>query len=195
MHPSAVSALPSRHCRTLIGWLGVWLAWTWWVPLSCQAAPPGPPAFGTVGSNASAGVPGPGMPGYHDPRSTVPPLAEKAGVLSWRLLGQVRPKIEKNRVVPQFPAELQGLHRARVKVQGFVMPLDPGLTQKHFLLSSVPTSCAFCIPAGPEGLIEVHSKTAIKAGIEALLLEGRLQLLSSDPTGLYYRLDDATIVP
>jgi hypothetical protein len=43
--------------------------------------------------------------------------------------------------------------------------------------------------------MEVHSKTAIKVGIEAVLLEGRLQLLSSDPTGLYYRLSDAVIAP
>ncbi|MEX8501686.1 MAG: hypothetical protein AB3X41_01415 [Leptothrix ochracea] len=185
--------IPTLCCRTILtGLLGglVWVSG----PLS-WAAPPGPPAFGTVGSNASTGVAGPGMPGYHDPRSAVPPLSEKAGVLSWRLFGQVRPKIEKNRVVPQFPAELQAFNNARVKVQGFVMPLDPGTTQKHFLLSSVPTSCAFCIPAGPEGLIEVHSKTAIKVGIEGIVLEGRLQLLSTDPTGLYYRLSDAAVAP
>src|SRR5574343_1264663 len=101
-------------------------------------------------------------PGYHDPRSPFKPLEAKAGVLSWSLLSSVTTKVEKKNLVPQFPTEIAALHQQKVKIQGFMMPLEPGDRQKHFLLSSVPTSCNFCVPAGPERLVEVRSLTPVR---------------------------------
>lgn len=130
-------------------------------------------------------------PGYHDPRSPFKPLQEREGVLPWPLLGSVTVKADKSRLVPQFPAPVLALDKQRVKVQGFMMPLEPGDKQRHFLLSSVPTSCSFCVPAGPEGLIEVHSKTPVRYTLEPVLVEGQLAVLSNDPYGLFYRVLDA----
>jgi hypothetical protein len=78
-----------------------------------------------------------------------------------------------------------------VRVQGFMLPLEPGEKQKHFLLSAVPTTCSFCIPAGPEGLIEVRSKTPVPYSLEPVVVEGKLAVLEKDPYGLYYRVTDA----
>jgi Na+-translocating ferredoxin:NAD+ oxidoreductase RNF subunit RnfB len=80
-------------------------------------------------------------------------------------------------------------------VQGFMLPLEPGNKQKHFLLSSVPTSCGFCVPAGPEGLIEVRSKTPVAYTLEPVVVEGKFAALVKDPYGLFYRVTDALPMP
>jgi hypothetical protein len=134
-------------------------------------------------------------PGVHDPRSAFKPLEEREGVLSWKLLASVTTRMDKNRVVPTFPDTVRQLNDKFVRVQGFMMPLEPGDKQKHFLLSSVPTSCSFCIPAGPEGLIEVRTKTPVKYSLEAVVLEGKLAVLDKDPYGLFYRVVDAQPSP
>jgi hypothetical protein len=136
-------------------------------------------------------VPGQG-PGYHDPRSAFKPLEEREGVLSWKVLSSVQTRVEKNRLVPLFSQQVQALNDKTVRVQGFMMPLEPGAAQKHFLLSSVPTTCSFCVPAGPEGLIEVRSKTPVKYSLEPVVVEGKLAVLEKDPYGLFYRVSDAT---
>jgi hypothetical protein len=134
-------------------------------------------------------------PGVHDPRSAFKPLEEREGVLSWKLLASVTTRMDKNRVVPTFPDTVRQLNDKFVRVQGFMLPLEPGDKQKHFLLSSVPTSCSFCIPAGPEGLIEVRTKTPVKYSLEAVVLEGKLAVLDKDPYGLFYRVVDAQPSP
>lgn len=143
---------------------------------------------------APAAAPGRG-PGYHDPRSPFKPLEEREGIVSWSVLSSVTTRVENKRLVPVFPKPVQALNNETVKVQGFMMPLEPGKQQKHFLLSSVPTSCSFCIPAGPEGLVEVRSKTAVKYTLEPVVVEGKLAVLTNDPYGLYYRIADAQPAP
>lgn len=143
-----------------------------------------------LGTSAWAQSPAASGAGYHDPRSPIKPLQERAGVLAWGLLSSVSNKVEKNKLVPIFPAQVQALDKKKVRVQGFMMPLEPGDKQQHFLLSAVPTSCAFCVPAGPEGLIEVRSKQPVRYSLEPIVMEGQLAVLSDDPYGMYYRLAD-----
>ncbi len=144
----------------------------------------------TAGAAPVAPVMGSGL-GNHDPRSPFKPLQEREGVLSWQVLGSVTTKIEKKLMLPVFPKPVQDLNNQTVKIQGFMMPLEPGEKQRHFLLSAVPTSCNFCVPAGPEGLVEVRSKTPVKYTLEPVVVEGRLAVLANDPYGLYYRVADA----
>jgi hypothetical protein len=134
----------------------------------------------------------PGSPGYHDPRSPFKPLEEREGVVSWKLLGTVKIKVEKSRAVPVFPQTVQALNNRPVKVQGFMMPLEPGDKQRHFLLSSVPTSCGFCVPAGPEGLVEVRTKAPVRYTLEPVTVEGKLAVLESDPYGVFYRIAEGS---
>ena len=133
-------------------------------------------------------------PGYHDPRSPFKPLEERADIVSWKLLSQVTAKAEKKKIVPTFPAAVQALDRKTVKVQGFMMPLEAGDKQQHFLLSAVPTTCSFCVPAGPEGLIEVRTKKPVRYTLEPVVVEGQLAVLTDDPYGLYYRVEDGAAV-
>jgi uncharacterized protein len=159
-----------------------------------------PPALSSPIGGAPAGGPPPGVapgrgPGYHDPRSPIKPLQEREGVVSWSVLSSVTTRVERNRMVPVFPKPVQALDSTTVKVQGFMMPLEPGQKQKHFLLSSVPTSCSFCVPSGPEGLIEVRSRTPVTYSLEPVVMQGKLSVLSNDPYGVYYRIVDATPAP
>ena len=143
------------------------------------------------GAAAGAGALGTGQ-GYHSPQSAFPPLRDLPGVLPWSLFAEVSHRQEGKRSVPVFPAQLNSLSGTRVKVQGYMLPLQPGERQTHFLLSAVPTTCGFCLPAGPEGIIEIRTRGAgIKAGVDAMVLEGTLRVLPSDPMGLLYRLTDA----
>lgn len=130
-------------------------------------------------------------PGFHDPRSPFKPLQERDDIVSWKLLGSVVTKTEKNKLVPEFSKPLLALNNQTVKIQGFMMPLEPGEKQKHFLLSAVPTSCSFCVPAGPEGLVEVKSNIAVKYSLEPVVVEGRMAVLAADPYGMYYRVTEA----
>lgn len=145
-------------------------------------------------SNGAAAPFGQG-PGYHDPRSPFKPLEDRPGVVPWSLLASVTTQVEKKRVVPHFPEAVSQLHQRKVKVQGFMLPLEPGDRQRHFLLSSVPTSCSFCTPAGPEGLVEVRSKTPVRYTLEPVIVEGVLAVLKDDPYGLFYRVVEAEPVP
>jgi uncharacterized protein len=119
------------------------------------------------------------------------PLQERKDVLSWKLLSQVELVKQKDRYVPQFAADVSALDQKLVKVQGFMMPLQMGDKQTHFVLSAMPQSCSFCLPGGPESLVEVKTKAPVKYTFDALVLSGKLSVLKEDPTGVFYRLTDA----
>jgi len=119
------------------------------------------------------------------------PLPERKDVVSWKLLAQVELVKVKDRYQPQFSSGVAALDAKEVKIQGFMMPLEMGDKQSHFILSATPQSCAFCMPGGPEALVEVKSKRPLAFGLEPIVLTGKLAVLKDDPAGVYYRLTDA----
>lgn len=130
-----------------------------------------------------------------EPPSFFAPLTEIPGVVSWKLLGQATTvKAKKGRMVPHYTPAISALDNTEVKVQGFMMPLEPGQKQKHFLLTVTSASCPFCLPAGPEGVVEIRSRTPVKFSYAPFIVQGRLKVLASDPMGLYYRMTDAAVV-
>jgi hypothetical protein len=134
------------------------------------------------------------MPPGANPMAPFKPLEERKDIVSWKMLGQVELVKMKDRFVPQFAASVSALDKKEVKVQGFMMPLEMGDKQSHFILSAMPQSCAFCMPGGPEQLVEVKTKTPVKYTFDAIVLSGRLAVLKDDPTGVFYRLTDAVPV-
>ncbi len=122
------------------------------------------------------------------------PLPETKGVVSWKTLAEVQPVKGKNGFVPQFSGNVLALDKKDVKLQGFMMPLDMGEKQKRFILTGLPPSCSFCLPGGPESMIEVQAKTPVKYGFEPIVISGKLAVLKDDTSGLYYRLTDAVVV-
>lgn len=147
-----------------------------------------PSAPGLPGAPAGTGA------GVHDPRSPFAPLPARSDVVSWGVLTDINVKVERNRAVPVYkPAQL-ALNQRTARVQGFMMPLQPGEKQTHFLLSSVPLTCGFCTPGGPESMVEVRSKKPVAYTMEPVVVEGKFAVLENDPYGLYYRVTDAVDV-
>ena len=119
--------------------------------------------FAALGALAAAevtafttGIPAAGLPSASDYSGTV--LPEKAGIVSWRTLAQVQPVKQGGKMVPEFSKDILALDRKSVKIQGFIIPLDMGDKQKRFLLTAVPPHCSFCLPAGPDAVVEVQAK-------------------------------------
>jgi hypothetical protein len=165
----------------------VCLVWACAQPIAAQAQLSSP-----MGNNAQPAA-GTG-PGVHSPNSAFAPIKERADVLPWSVLTAVKTKVVKNRLLPVYPADVQALNQKTQRIQGFMMPLEPGDKHKHFLLSSVPLTCSFCLAGGPESMVEVRTKTPIKYSLEVVVVEGKFAVLTDDPYGLYYRISDAVPV-
>lgn len=125
------------------------------------------------------------------------PAATPAGGVSWALLestgettrldgqGYIRSK-------PVFPAKVKALAGKRVKVAGFMMPLENASRQRHFVLLAYPPGCPFHTHAAPNQFIEVKATTAFPVEIEqAIVVEGVLELTGNDENGIFYRLTAA----
>lgn len=128
------------------------------------------------------------------PAAQMKPLPELKGVVSWKTLSEVEAVRQKDRFVPKFSSTIMGLDKKQVRLQGFMMPLDVGDRQKRFILSAMPPSCAFCLPGGPDQLVEIQARTPIRYTFDPVVLSGRLAVLNDDPMGLFYRLTDAVVV-
>jgi len=142
----------------------------------------------SVGANAVTPVPAGGalMPASQF-------LPEKPGFTSWRVLAQVELVKQNSKLLPTFAQTVSALDGKVIRVQGFMMPLDIGDKQRRFLLVAAPPHCSFCLPAGPDAMIEVRAKSDVRYGFDAVSLSGKLQVLKDDPAGLYYRLVDAVV--
>ena len=132
--------------------------------------------------------------GTHGAGSPFAPLQARADVIPWSVLTDVKTRTEKNRILPVFNVSQTALNQKTQRIQGFMMPLEPGTSQRHFLLSSVPLTCSFCSAGGPESMVEVRTKTPVKYGMEPVVVEGKFLVLNDDSYGLYYRMTDATLV-
>lgn len=132
--------------------------------------------------------------GVHSPDSPFAPLPQRGDVVPWSVLTDVTTRSEKNRVLPVFRTGQMALNEKTQRIQGFMMPLEPGEKQRHFLLTSVPMTCSFCVPGGPESMVEVRTKVPVKYSLDPVVVEGRFAVLADDPYGLYYRVTDAVSV-
>jgi hypothetical protein len=157
-----------------------------WIVAALMVCPISVSAF----TNAPKDDPGPRQPGAQQPME----LPEIKGVVSWKTLAEVTPVKQKDKFIPSFSRGITQLDKKEVKLQGFMMPLELGERQKNFILTSTPPGCAFCLPGGPDAIVEVQAKTPIKYGFEPVILSGKFSVLKDDPTGLYYRLTDAVPV-
>lgn len=221
-HPAAqpdARASRTRTARRACAWLA--LAWAGAVlAQSPTAAPTGKPAPGeferatgktpgaapTTAPALSSPLPagaGTAMPsgvasgsgaGYHSPNSPIAPLPVRSDVVPWSVLTDLTKKTTANAVLPVFNAQQQGMHQTVQRIQGFMVPMDAKPTQKHFLLTSVPLTCSFCIPGGPESMVEVKAKTPVRYSLEPVVVEGKFNVLPNDPYGLFYRLVEAVPV-
>jgi uncharacterized protein len=129
------------------------------------------------------------VPAPHDPQTSMLPDAK--GAVAWSLLAKTAIRKVDGKLGPDFPAPLKTLNGRTVKVQGYILPLEPGQTHRRFLLSAWSPTCPFCLTAGPEAMVEVKAKDPVKYSLEPVVVQGRLTLLQDDASGMFFRLDDA----
>jgi uncharacterized protein len=104
--------------------------------------------------------------------------AQPAGTVPWQVLQQAK--------------TVQKLDKQDVKLYGFMMPLEQTRLQKRFLLASFPPHCPFCMPGGPESMVEVVADQAVEFTYEPIIVAGRMAILEDDV--VYYRLTNANAV-
>src|SRR5262245_53643955 len=119
---------------------------------------------------------------------------DKGAVVSWETLANVSVTRQKDRYVPEFSNQILALDKREVKLRGFMLPLEQGARQKHFLLSAQPPECAFCMPGTAEQFAEVRTRTPVKYVTEPVTFSGTFTLVRDESGGLLYRLTDATLV-
>jgi len=132
--------------------------------------------------------------GIHSPESAYAPLPVRTDVVAWSTLADISTRTERNRVVQVYSPAILALNQRTVRVQGFMTPLDPGERQVHFLLTSVPLTCPFCTPGGPESIVQVRSRRPVRYTIGALVVQGRFHVLHNDSLGFFYRITEAVQV-
>jgi uncharacterized protein len=117
--------------------------------------------------------------------------AAPAGSIPWQLLMQAKTVQKANKKFgPEFNAEIKELNNRQVKLYGFMLPLDQSRLQKRFLLTAFSPHCAFCMPGGPESIVEVIADKPVEFSYEPVLIAGKMEVLENDV--VYYRLTGAT---
>jgi hypothetical protein len=122
------------------------------------------------------------------------PAATPPGGTSWKLLestGETTRTDAQGFIVskPVFPAQVKALAGKRIKVAGWMMPLEAGAKQKRFVLLGYPPGCPFHFHAAPNQFIEVVAETPFPTNeTKVFVVSGVLELTGYDESGIFYRL-------
>lgn len=125
------------------------------------------------------------------------PAATPRGGVSWRVLESTRETTRTDAegyIVskPVFPQQVRNLNGKRIKVAGWMMPLDSGRTQRRFVLLAYPPGCPFHFHAAPMQFIEVIASTPFRTDeVNSMVVSGVLELTGYDESGIFYRLKNA----
>jgi hypothetical protein len=97
--------------------------------------------------------------------------------------------------VPVFSPDIKSMDGKTVEIRGYIIPVEGYRGHKEFVFSAFPYNmCFFCGGAGPETVMEVYAKEAIKYTTEAIVIKGKLDLNADDVNRLMYGLKDAELV-
>ncbi|HZZ32797.1 MAG TPA: hypothetical protein VFE10_12490 [Phenylobacterium sp.] len=115
----------------------------------------------------------------------------------WTLLNetQVIADPKKGEYRATFSPALLARQAKRLKVVGFILPLEATSQSAHFSLVRRNTGCPFCPPNAPTEAVEVFAKTPVRYTGEELAMEGDLKLVAASDQGLFFRLQNAEVVP
>lgn len=125
------------------------------------------------------------------------PAATPRGGVSWSVLESTRESTRTDSegyIVskPIFPRQVRNLNGKRIKVAGWMMPLDSGRTQSRFVLLAYPPGCPFHFHAAPMQFIEVIASSPFPTNeTKVHVVSGVLELTGQDESGIFYRLKNA----
>jgi uncharacterized protein len=120
------------------------------------------------------------------------PLPEVEGTVPWDVLAAVELIMDGPDLIPEYGDEVQALDGETVTMVGWMLPLDS--TGERILLSQYAPHCPFCMTAGPESFVELHSDDPIEMTLDPIVVEGRFEVLEESWEGYYYRMAGVTEV-
>lgn len=117
--------------------------------------------------------------------------------VGWKLLGGAKVTTDRKRgvMLAAFPPELAARDGKPLVISGFIVPLVATPRFDRFLLTKTNYACGFCPPPGPTEAIEVKlRKGQIRATLDEIRVQGRLELVGTSDESVFYRLHDAAVV-
>ncbi|MFN7176289.1 MAG: DUF3299 domain-containing protein [Thermaurantiacus sp.] len=126
------------------------------------------------------------------------PAATPRGGVSWTVLENVGVREERSKegwIIPRprYTPQVRALAGQRVRVAGFMMPLENSATQRHFVLLAYPPGCPFHLHANANQFIEVKADRPFRVELERpTIVSGVLELIGDREPGIFYRMTGAT---
>lgn len=97
---------------------------------------------------------------------------------------------------PVFSKYLKSFQGKKVRLKGYMIPLEETGGKGKFMLSALPFNiCYFCGAAGPETVVETEIQQNIKFTTKQIVMEGVLFLNDRDPDHHIYILKSASLIP
>lgn len=134
-------------------------------------------------------------PGLRPSEEIWQPAETPRGGVSWAVLESTE-EIQRERYGliysrPGFPAQVKALEGKVIKVNGYMLPLQQGARQTHFVLLAYPPDCPFHLNPAPDQFIEVRTTNGVAVAAGVVTVEGRLVLSGEDESGIFYQLTGA----
>ncbi|MEL6874770.1 MAG: DUF3299 domain-containing protein [Pseudomonadota bacterium] len=126
------------------------------------------------------------------------PAKTPKGGVSWKTLeatGETTRKDKNGYVVskPVFTPRVKALAGKRIKVAGWMMPLQNSPKQSNFVLLAYPPGCPFHFHAAPNQFIEIVADIPFPTNEKKVhVVSGVLELTGQDESGIFYRLKAAS---
>jgi uncharacterized protein len=144
---------------------------------------------------ALAFTPQPGPP-LKPSESVWQPAPTPKGGVSWALLESTKEttRLDSNNLIrtkPLFPPAVKALAGKRIKVSGYMLPLENSDRQSHFVLLAYPPDCPFHLNPNPMQFIEVRTRVPVPVSYDVKTIEGVLTLHGEDEQGVFYRFTQA----
>lgn len=128
------------------------------------------------------------------------------GGIDWRLLGQtkvidINTKDENgfdlNYQKPEFSKDIKALDKTKIRIRGYMFPLDSVEEQSQFLFGPFPLNCPFQYHVTPNLVVEAHTAQdfPIIFSYDAMTIEGDLELVPEDKDySTFYRLKNVKLI-
>lgn len=128
------------------------------------------------------------------------------GGIDWKLIGKtkvidINTKDENgfdlNYQKPEFPDDVKALDKTKIRIRGYMFPLDSVEEQSQFLFGPFPLNCPFQYHVTPALVIEAHTAQdfPITFSYDPMTIEGDLELIPEDKDlSTFYRMKNVRLI-
>ena len=96
---------------------------------------------------------------------------------------------------PLFNQKIKALAGKSIVLPGYIVPFESGLSAQEFMLTSLPlNACFFCGVGGPETVVQVRLRKAVRYSDKPVEVKGTLRLNDNDPDNMIYILENVELL-